>query len=93
MRETIKKLREILTRREKMQVLILLFAIVIMAFTQALGVTSVLPFIGLVMEPNLVFENRWLYMVYETLNFISINRFIIFTGLAIPYAHFQLVRC
>ncbi len=78
---TIKKLREILTRREKMQVGLLLIAIIAMAFSQAVGVASVLPFISLVMDPSIVFDNRWLLLVYETLNFNNINRFIIFVGI------------
>ena len=80
MTSTIKKLREILTRREKMQVGALLIAIIAMAFFQAVGVASVMPFIGLVMDPNMVFENRWLYMVYDFFEFTSVKRFVIFTG-------------
>ena len=82
MRDTIKKLRGILTRREKIQVGLLLIAIIAMAFSQAIGVASVLPFISLVMDQNMVFENRWLNMAYETFNFTSVNRFIIFIGVA-----------
>jgi len=82
LRDTIKKLRGILTRREKIQVGLLLIAIIAMAFSQAIGVASVLPFISLVMDQNMVFENRWLNMAYETFNFTSVNRFIIFIGVA-----------
>jgi len=78
---TIQKLREILTRREKIQIAILLVAIIAMAFSQALGVASVLPFISLVMDPDMVFDNRYLLWVYETFNFNSVNRFIIFAGI------------
>ena len=74
------KLRRILNRREKFQVVALLVAIVAMAFSQALGVASVLPFISLVMEPNHVYENRLLHWAYEYFNFSSINRFIFFIG-------------
>lgn len=81
MLSTTKKLREILTRREKFQVGVLLIAIIAMAFSQALGVASVLPFISLVMEPEIVFENRWLFLVYETFNFNSARTFIIFAGI------------
>ena len=77
---TVQKLREILTRREKIQVGILLIAIIAMAFSQAVGVASVLPFISLVMDPEIVFENQYLYWIYDTFNFTSINRFIIFAG-------------
>lgn len=78
----IKKLIKILTAREKFQLAILLVAIIVTAFMQTLGIASVLPFITLIIEPNLIFENRWLYWVYETLNFGSVNSFIIFVGIA-----------
>lgn len=81
MLETIQILREILTRREKFQLLAVLVAIVAMAFSQAIGVVSVLPFISLVMDPDLIFENQWLNWAYTTFKFISIKRFIIFSGL------------
>jgi len=80
MPDTIQKLRYILTRREKLQVGALLIAITAMAFSQAVGVASVMPFISLVMDPDLVFENRYLLWVYETFGFNSVNRFIIFAG-------------
>ena len=82
MKTIVRQLREILTRREKMQVGLLLAAIIAMAFSQAIGVASVLPFISLVMDQNLVFENRWLSYFYHTFNFTSISRFIIFIGVA-----------
>jgi len=80
MKAVIGKLRAVLTRREKFQVLALLFAILAMAFSQALGIASVLPFISLVMDPGLVFDNQWLSWTYQTFNFSSVNRFIIFVG-------------
>ena len=80
MLNTVQKLRAILTPREKMQLGLLLIAIIAMAFSQALGVASVMPFIGLVMEPNLVFENQYLNLAYETLNFTSVSLFIVFVG-------------
>ncbi|MDY6827653.1 MAG: ABC transporter ATP-binding protein [Bacillota bacterium] len=79
---TFNKLRRILNRREKWQVLALLVAIIVMAFSQALGVASVLPFISLVMEPDMVFDNQYLNWAYELFNFSSVKRFIIFVGLA-----------
>ncbi len=81
MLDSIKKLREILTRRELIQLGFLLIAIIAMAFSQTVGVASVLPFISLVMDPEIVFENRWLFWAYETFNFTSVNRFIIFAGI------------
>ena len=77
----INKLFKILTIREKLQLAALLLAIIVTAFTQTLGIASVLPFITLIMEPNLIFENRWLFWIYQTFNFSSANNFIIFAGI------------
>ena len=81
MRDSIKKILQILNKRERLQLLLLLFLIIITAFTQTLGVASVLPFIGLIMEPALIFENEYLLWAYETFNFADVSAFIIFAGL------------
>jgi ATP-binding cassette, subfamily B, bacterial PglK len=78
----VKKLFKILTIREKFQLAALLLAIIMTAFMQTLGIASVLPFITLIMEPNLIFENYWLFWAYQTFNFNSVNSFIIFVGIA-----------
>jgi ATP-binding cassette, subfamily B, bacterial PglK len=78
----VKKLFKILTIREKFQLAALLLAIIMTAFMQTLGIASVLPFITLIMEPSLIFENHWLFWAYQTFNFSSVNSFIIFVGIA-----------
>ena len=80
MLETVHKLKQILTPREQIKAYALLVAIVAMAFTQAVGVASVMPFIGLVMDPEMVFDNRYLLWAYETFGFESTHNFIIFAG-------------
>lgn len=77
----INKLLKILTTREKFQLAALLLAMIVTAFTQTLGIASVFPFITLIMQPSLIFENRWLYWIYQTFNFSSANSFIIFAGI------------
>ena len=79
---TFKKLRQILTRREQLQLVVLLAMILMMAFTQALGVASVMPFIALVMEPTQVYENEWLLRVYNLFEFQDEHSFIIGAGIA-----------
>ena len=77
----INKLFKILTIREKFQLAALLLAMIVTAFTQTLGIASVFPFITLIMQPSLIYENRWLYWIYQTFNFSSANSFIIFAGI------------
>ncbi len=74
------KVKQILTRRELFQVGVLLVAILATATLQALGTFSVLPFIRMVMDSSIVFQNRWLYLVYDTFNFPSVQSYVIFIG-------------
>ena len=77
------KLYEIFTPRERMQAVMLFIASLITAFAQAFGVASIFPFINVVMNPENIHQNHWLSFLYEKGNFIEINSFIIFLGLAV----------
>lgn len=78
---TIKKLRQVLTRRELLKLLVLFVVFIIMAFFQVLGIASLMPFIALVMEPNMIFENEWLFRAYNLFNFSNAQSFIIAVGI------------
>jgi ATP-binding cassette, subfamily B, bacterial PglK len=81
MLEDFKKIKQILTKPEQMKFAVLLFAIIAMAFMQAIGVASVMPFIGLLMEPLIIFDNRWLFLAYSSFGFTSVHAFTIFSGM------------
>ncbi len=55
-------------------------AALFMAFFQALGVASILPFMSILMQPEAVQDNQWLYLAYNFLGFTSVNSFIFFLG-------------
>ena len=74
----IKKLYEIFTPRERFHAYIIFIASLITAFSQAFGVASIFPFINVVMNPNIVQQNKWLSILYEKGNFVEINSFIFF---------------
>jgi len=75
------KLKIIITPQEKWQVLILFASILLAALFQTLGVVSILPFMNIVMQPEIIESNRWLNWLYNSLDFSSVNRFIIFMGI------------
>ncbi len=81
MSKTLQKIFAILTRKERRQLILLFCLMLIMALFQALGVASVLPFISLVMNPEIITENRWLQSVYQYFNFQNTSSFIIASGL------------
>lgn len=77
----IKKIKIIIEPQEKWQLLLLFISILLMALFQTLGVVSILPFLSVVMQPEIIESNRWLNWLYSSLGFTSVNSFIFFTGI------------
>jgi ABC-type multidrug transport system fused ATPase/permease subunit len=77
----IKKIKTIIEPQEKWQLLLLFLSILLMALFQALGVVSILPFMSIVMQPEIIESNRWLDWLYNSLGFTSVNSFIFSTGI------------
>ncbi len=77
----IKKIKIIIAPQEKWQLLVLFASILLSAFFQTLGVVSILPFMNIVMQPEIIETNRWLKWLYNSLGFTSVNSFIIFIGI------------
>ncbi len=77
----IKKIKIIIEPKEKWQLLVLFVSILLMALFQTLGVVSILPFMSIVMQPEILESNRWLNWLYNSLGFTSVNSFIIFIGI------------
>jgi ABC-type multidrug transport system fused ATPase/permease subunit len=80
---TLKMITSLLTRREKIQILFILFAIIIMGFIELAGVGSIGPFISLVQDVTIITNNQILYKIYTYFNFTSSNDFVIFFGIGI----------
>lgn len=79
----LKKLYEIFTPRERFQAFLIFVASLVTAFAQAFGVASIFPFINVVMNPDIVQQNKWLSLLYDKGNFTEINSFIFFLGIAV----------
>lgn len=74
--EIFRKLSYILNRKQKIQLLFLFIIIGIGTFLELLGVTSVLPFINVVMTPEIVKTDETYRFFYEMLNLSNVNFFI-----------------
>jgi ATP-binding cassette, subfamily B, bacterial PglK len=79
----LKKLYELLAPKERFQVAMLFMGSLVTAFAQAIGVFSVFPFINVVMNPDMIMQNRWLLLVYERGNFSEPYTFIRFMGVGV----------
>lgn len=83
---TVKKLFFLLTKRELRSASLLMGMILIMAFLDALGVASILPFIAVLSSPDLVYTNTGLNAAFKLsgqFGIDTIEQFLFFLGILV----------
>src|SRR5690625_2298425 len=73
----------VFNRRERWQLGILAIAQTIRAFVELVGVASIMPFMSVVADPELVHTNPYLSYLYRTLGFGSTHSFLTALGVAV----------
>lgn len=81
--ETIKKALSIFTRRQKIKLIIITAIILGGSLCELIGVTAILPFINVALDFDVVFENQYMFAVYELLNLDSPQQFLILLGVVL----------
>ncbi len=76
----LKKLFSLLTAKERRQLHWLFAAMVLMAVIEVAGVSSIMPFMAVVANPDVIESNRWLYLLFTTMNFSTYKSFLLFLG-------------
>ena len=79
----IKQFRYIFNRKQKAGLLLLLIAIIVVTFLELAGVTAIMPFIDVVMNPETIDRKWYLKIPYESLNFQNTTVFIIFVAVVL----------
>lgn len=74
------KLLSLLTPKERMHAQLLLGMILVMALLDAIGVASIMPFIAVVTNPDLIFSNRFLSALYKVLGSPDRQDFLLVSG-------------
>jgi len=77
---TTKKLLDLLTPPERKRAFLLLCMIIIMALLDAVGVASIMPFMALLANPELVESNAFLNTAYTYLGFTDPQQFLFALG-------------
>jgi ABC-type multidrug transport system fused ATPase/permease subunit len=80
---TIRKVFGLLAVEERWKVAVLFAAMLATGVLQVVGIASVMPFIGLVANPDLVQRNRWMHWAYDSLQFHSTQSLLIATGVVV----------
>jgi ABC-type multidrug transport system fused ATPase/permease subunit len=80
MKEIFIKVKSLLTLRERRQARLLFIAIMLMGLMEVIGITSVLPFISVVADPEVIQKNRFLGAAFQMSGASSVNHFIVVLG-------------
>jgi ATP-binding cassette, subfamily B, bacterial PglK len=75
-----KKILKLLDKRERKRLYMIFGAMSISGLIEVAGIASILPFLSLITNPELINDNRYLNWLYMSLNFQSSNKFLIFIG-------------
>jgi len=84
--QNIKKLSNILTPNERFRTMLLLGMVLIMSFIEMLGIASILPFIAVLSNPELIETNTHLSLVFKLASNFGIdtkNRFLFILGIIV----------
>jgi ABC-type multidrug transport system fused ATPase/permease subunit len=81
--ETFRKLLDLLTPAERRRGYLLVGLIVLEGLVQMIGIASILPFLAVLANPEVIETNARLNALYTGLGFESPHRFLVFLGVAI----------
>lgn len=77
------KIKYIFNKKQKIRLIQLNIIIAIGAVFELLGVSAILPFINVVLEPDTVQTTFYLRILYDFFHFNSINNFMVFLGIGL----------
>ncbi len=72
---------QLLSKRERRQVYLLLPGIILMACLEVAGIAVISPFLSLVTNPDSIQTSKLLQWLYSTFGFKSTQSFVVFMGL------------
>ncbi len=81
--DLIRKIDYILNRKQKIRLIQLTLIIILGAFLELLGVSMILPFIDVMMDPQVIMHKTYLSYFYGLFHFSSPNQFMIFLTLSL----------
>ena len=77
----LKKISYVLDNRQKRNLFILLIVILVGAFVELLGVSSILPIVNVALEPETIEKTWYLVLVKETMGFTDARQMLVFLAL------------
>lgn len=83
MKTTFLKLMDLLTPRERRNALLLFGMMLVMGLIETISVVSIMPFIAVAANPEVIHSNQYLDTIFNSLGFTSTHSFLLFLGLVV----------
>lgn len=80
---SINKLRAIMTRKDKISLIVLFFMSIFLSVLETIGISAIMPFITLASDPSKIIENEYARIIYDFFGFATTTKFMIFFGLVL----------
>jgi ATP-binding cassette, subfamily B, bacterial PglK len=64
----------------KNKLLMLVIGMLVLGFFEIIGIASIMPFMSVISNPDIIFENKILSMLFNGLGFNNTNNFLLFLG-------------
>ncbi|MCK4942866.1 MAG: ABC transporter ATP-binding protein, partial [Candidatus Aminicenantes bacterium] len=79
----LKKILTLLTPKERRRGFLLMVMVLIMALMNTIGVASIIPFMSVLGQPDIVYTNKWLNRAYTAFGFSDPQDFLFFLGILV----------
>jgi ABC-type bacteriocin/lantibiotic exporter with double-glycine peptidase domain len=77
------KIHALLSAKERLRFLYMVLAALIMTALELVGIGTIVAFMGILAQPDLIFENQWLNRLYTGLGVDNAHQFILVCGFAL----------
>tara|TARA_B100000780_G_C21126955_1_gene457754 strand:- start:14681 stop:16492 length:1812 start_codon:yes stop_codon:yes gene_type:complete len=78
-----KKLFELLNSRDRKKLILIVFLVLIMAILDVIGIASIMPFMAVLANPDIVESNTYLQSLYNLYEFDNVQNFLFFLGVCV----------
>ena len=79
----LKKIKKLFSKNEMKKLLGITVFSIIISLSEVVGLSTIVPFMAMVTNQNIIFENKYLKAIYNFFNFESTKNFIFYFGITI----------
>lgn len=79
----LKEIRKLFSKNEMKKLLGITVFSIIISLSEVVGLSTIVPFMAMVTNQNIIFENKYLKLIYNFFNFESTRNFIFYFGITI----------